>query len=293
MKFSKRIAIGVMVTAIALSLTACGGAPATSQPANDGETTGSNTSTGETTGDKKDDSTTPPKEDTKDDTKKDDVQAQSRTEKFFSGRYAINGKRWTYKVDSLYMNGEKQWTGTTIIASDGYRAYERMENFTGVADESDIYDPAKGVYYRVYSDTNRVVQYSIEGSRAGLLIYDYLYNTPKRTPSSNYKAGTYEINNVMYYCETWSSSYNGSESTTIFCFDKDDVEGKNLRYCISQSKTGDTVTNYILRKVSNISTEFDARLLQVPEGYDFYIYDKATGKEASTGTKTAKDYYPN
>lgn len=66
-----------------------------------------------------------------------------------------------------------------------------------------------------------------------------------------------------------------------------------MRYCISQSKTGDTVTNYILRKVSNISTEFDARLLQVPEGYDFYIYDKATGKEASTGTKTAKDSYPN
>ena len=341
MRLNKRIAIGVLATVMVLSmLTACsdsGGGAATAPDGGSGTSIGDNANT--EPDDKKDDSVTPPKEDT------DVVQAQNRTEKFFSGKYAINGKRWTYRVDSLYMNGEQQWTGTTIIASDGYRTYERMENFAGVVDENDIYDPAKGVYYRVYPDMNQVVQYSIEGSRSGLLIYDYLYNTPKRspssnyktglhkiddivyyceswtsnyevqysiedsksglliyeylyntpkqTPSSNYKAGLYKIDDIVYYCESWTSNYNGSETTTVFCFDKDDVEGKNLRYCVSQTKTGDKVTNCVLGKVSNIGTEFDAALLQIPEGYDFYIYDKNTGKEVSTGTKTGKDNYPN
>lgn len=289
MRLNKRIAIGVLAAVMALSmLTACsdsGGGDTTAPSGGSGTSVGGNTNT--EPDDKKDDSVTPPKEDT------DIVQAQNRTEKFFSGKYAINGKRWTYRVDSLYMNGEQQWTGTTIIASDGYRTYERMENFAGVVDENDIYDPAKGVYYRVYPDMNQVVQYSIESSRSGLLIYDYLYNTPKRSPSSNYKAGLYKIDDIVYYCESWTSKYNGSETTTVFCFDKDDVEGKNLRYCVSQTKTGDKVTNYVLRKVSNIGTEFDVALLQIPEGYNFYTYDKNTGKEVSTGTKTGKDNYPN
>lgn len=64
MRLSKRIAIGVMAAALALSMTACGG-DVPEQPSNSGAggtntSTGSNTSTD--TGDKKDDTTiTPPR----------------------------------------------------------------------------------------------------------------------------------------------------------------------------------------------------------------------------------------
>lgn len=296
MRLSKRIAIGVMAAALALSMTACGG-DVPEQPSNSGAG-GTNTSTGSNTNtepdDKKDDTNTPPK---KDDDKKDDVQLETRTEKFFSGKNIINSSHWTYMLESTiqYPSGSEYFLMREIVASDGNRTYQTVENVG--EDVKYIYDTKAKKTYRIFPNKNMVAEFpmgSIKGVK-GALTYDCYYGKKEDISSrrSECKVGTYKVDETVYYCERYPADYANGIGDDIYCFDMSDTEGKYLRYYITENKNGDTITQTTIRKVSNIGNTFDTSLLKIPEGYDIYTYDTNKNSYVETGTKTGKDNYPN
>ena len=295
MRLRKRIAIAVLATVLAVSMSACGGNPPEQKPDNSGTgdssiSTGGNTGAGTDTGDKKDDPATPPKEDGKEDQKEDNSKGiPVRTQNFFSGKYIVNGKQWTYTVEGRYTKDGKSWTETNVVASDGYRTRVTFENHAGISDEADIYDPQRKVYSRIYDDLGRVDEWPEEDILAGKLFFDYRYNTPKPNFGGEWKIGTYTVDGVTYYSEERTYSV----MDVIFCFDKNDVEGRNLRYCIWSNKDEKNVYTSAILKVTSLSNTVDEKLLQVPEGYDLYIGDREKLTVVATGKKTPKDNYPN
>ena len=96
---------------------------------------------------------------------------------------------------------------------------------------------------------------------------------------------------MIYYSDTYLHKYVEYDQLDIYCFDKDDTEGQNLRYLVELTMNGDRVSRTVVYKVTNISNTFDAELLQIPEGYD--IRTSENGRFVSTGETTGKDTYPN
>ena len=299
MRLSKRIAIGVMAAALALSMTACGG-DVPEQPSNSGAggtntSTGSNTSTD--TGDKKDDTTiTPPKDDSKEDNKKDEVQGETRTEKFFSGQNIVNGKQWTYTIQSQYWQNGRTWNDTIIVTSDGKRTCERRIYETDVHNQ--LYDPDWNFSYSIYDSKKTANQYPIKFSAMnGPLMFDYCYknkNQSMRRALISCETGTYTMDGIVYYSEAFTYPMNGQGTATFtYCYDMGDTQGTNLRYLIVEEKIGDTVEEKKIRKVTGISSVIDTSMLQVPEGYEVCKWDEASRTYVSTGETTSKDTYPN
>ena len=312
MRLSKRIAIGVMAVALALSMTACGG-DVPEQPSNSGAggtntSTGSDANTGTDTGDKKDETiTTPPKDDNKNDDKKDTMPAQTRAEKFFSGRYVINGAKWTYTVQhtSISVNSGRQETGNYIIASDGKRTMDRCL-FDNGKDLTQIIDWQQQTRYHfdsTDSDGSVNVQHWEEDysdTNYGYLCYDVWRQRTYKKPSlrefaDEYTAGTYQVDGVNYYGESYAHTYNdgmGSQEVRIYCFDQGDTEGLNLRYYINIRRNGNGENEHIDKyKVLSVSNTFDANYLQVPEGRSIWL--RVGNDYVLQEEKTPKDNYPN
>lgn len=304
MRRSKRIAIGVMAAALALSMTACGG-DVPEQPSNSGAggtntSTGSNTSTGTDTDDKKDDTTTtPPKENNKDDEKKDDAQVQSRTEKFFSGKNIVNGPQWTYTMQSQYWQEGKAWSGTIIMTSDGNRSCERKVNFTRGENIDTIYEHGWDYNYRIPVGERKIYEFPVEGYSHQVrgLGYNSFYYNMSIAFTRKFETGTYAIDGIVYYSETdtYPSSYAGQSAvnTVIYCYDMDDIAGQYLRYRIVEVTVGGQTVDKEINKITGISSTIDKSMLQVPEGYEVYRWDKTKQDYLRTGETTSKDTYPN
>ena len=304
MRLSKRIAIGVMAAALALSMTACGG-DVPEQPSNSGAdgtntSTGSNTSTD--TGDKKDDTKiTPPKDDSKEDDKKDEVQGETRTEKFFSGRNIINGARWTYTVERRGTVLESASNGTFVVASDSKRmTIKIVNNETGGSETiSDVRNKEQYIIKPVQHSVSKSKINSSYSYIPGMLDWDGIYFSGDaiqqiRSLTSNCEIGTYKIDNVVYYSETYTmKTSSNEEARNIFCFDMNDKEGMYLRYYITITKRDGKEIQNEVNRITNIKNTFDDSLLQIPEGYDIEVYDEVQKKYISTGEKTSKDNYPN
>ena len=309
MRLSKRIAIGVMAAALALSMTACGG-DVPEQPSNSGAG-GTNTSTGSNTGtdtgDKKDDTTTtPPKDDSKEDDKNDEMQGETRTEKFFSGRYAINGPKWTYtaQIKTSSLDEGETYSGTETYTTDGRRV--AVCTSWSNSDSVVLQDFQEKRMY-VFSNTNPEQPVGIrawEGDSTtntyyGRLRYDVLYQGKRNIPSlrefaNEYKVGTYRVDGVEYYSESYIHNYGDVEVTLIYCFDTGDIEGRNLRYFIEldrNSPNAEASYTYIC-KVLSASNTFDEKMLQVPEGREVYVI-AGSGESIKQDELSPKDTYPN
>lgn len=307
MRLNKRIAIGVLAAVMALSmLTACsdsGGGSTTAPSGGSGTSVGGNTNT--EPDDKKDDTTQPPKEDNKkDDTKNDTMPLQTRAEKFFSGRYTINGAKWTYTVQRTQtsLDDGRQSTGVYIIASDGKRTMDRCL-FDNGKDATTIIDWQQQREYSFDStnqgDTVFIQNWEEDYSETnyGYLCYDVWHQRTYKKPTlrefaDEYIAGTYQVDGVNYYAESYIHNYDtGTQEARIYCFDQGDTEGLNLRYYINITKYAGTSQQTNKYKVMNISNTFDASLLQVPEGRDVYL--RVGNDYVLQEEKTQKDNYPN
>ena len=307
MRLSKRLAVGVLAAVLALSMTACGGSSGngtggnpSSKPGQTPPSSGSSSSSSSSmsTTDKKDDINTSPKED------ENKMLIGTRTEKFFSGHNIINSAKWTYTdeiTDTEYSNR------TVMVASDDRRTYrkETQGNYDGI----EITDSKEKKEYKI-DETNRKVYIEDHGDIPyyGSLEYDCLYLKfdpiqSIRSGNVSCKIGTYQVDGVTYYSETYrstvgkywkSESKKGKlESTRIFCFDMGDTEGKNLRYYISVDVEDGVVARTVKNKITKISNTFDESLLRIPEGYRLYRDDPDTGKLVLVTESTPKDNYPN
>ena len=227
----------------------------------------------------------------------------TRTEKFFSGHNIINSAKWTYTseiTDTEYPNE------TIMVASDGRRTYRKETQ--GNYDHIKITDSKEKKEYTIY-EKNRKVHIDDHGDLPyyGSLEYDCLYLKfdpiqAIRSGNVSCKIGTYQVDGVTYYSETYRStvgSYYESESkkgklesTRIFCFDMGDTEGKYLRYYISVDEKDGVVARTVKNKITKISNTFDENLLRVPEGYEILTHDEKWNF-VYTGKLTPKDNYPN
>lgn len=299
MRLSKRIGfIGLTLILTASLMTGCGdnitppsGNDSLSKPGQTPPSSGSSSSSSSSTSttDKKDDINTSPKED------ENKMLIGTRTEKFFSGKNIINSSHWTYMLTIQYPSGSEDILMRVIVASDGNRTYQTVENVG--EDVKYIYDTKAKKAYRILPNKNMVVEFpmgSIKGVQ-GALTYDCCYGKKEDISSqrSECKVGTYKVGETVYYCERYPANYINGIGDDIYCFDMSDTEGKYLRYYITENKNGDTITRTTIRKVSNIGSTFDASLLKIPEGYDIYTYDTDKNSYVETGTKTGKDDYPN
>ena len=307
MKLKKRIAIGAMAAVLAAAMLAgCGGAPAkpsTSTGGNHAGTGGgsssSSSSSSTSTGDKKDDTATPPKEDGN---KKDDAQLETRTEKFFSGKYVINKTKWMYVMQRTHAWYEENRTSTTIytVATDGRRSVIKTEldsgDLTEIEDwkEKQRYDfnSAKaGGYVDIHP-----WQENPSSTKYGFLGYDILYqgvDQPSlREWADQREIGTYQVDGVKYYSETYTRNYEqGYQEQMIYCFDVGDKEGRNLRYYINLTRKDGKLLGMDKYKMIKISSDVDINLLRVPEGRT--IYRRVGDSGVVTNEKTPKDNYPN
>ena len=315
MRLSKRIAIGVMAAALALSMTACGG-DVPEQPSNSGAdgtntSTGSNTSTGTDTDDKKDETTTtPPKEDNKDNGIKDKVPNETRAQNFFSGRYIMNISKWTYTVLRTDVRAGGQIVSNDvaeIVARDGRRWVFKCKDGNFIITQ--LQDGKEGRRYEIINDsdhdwteveiTNNINYQEAYGYLGEDILWkgDNTYQTLTRFKRANkYEVGTREIGGVTYYSETYTFNY--PESTqyeeNIYCFDSGDIEGRYLRYYIRLLKNSNgEIEGGVINKITGLSNTFDEGLLQVPEGYDISVRNAGESEYVSTGEKTTKDTYPN
>ena len=307
MRLSKRLAAGVLAAVLALSMTACGGTGGgngaggnpSSKPGQTPPSSGSSSSSSSSTsmGDKKDDTNTSPKED------ENKMLIGTRTEKFFSGHNFINSAKWTYTneiTDTEYPNR------TVMVASDGRRTYRKKTqgNYVGI----EITDSKEKKEYAIY-EKHKNVHIEDHGDLPyyGSLEYDCLYLKfdpiqAIRSGNVSCKIGTYQVDGVTYYSETYrstvgryyeSESKKGKlESTRIFCFDMGDTEGKYLRYYISVDEKDGVVARTVKNKITKIGNTFDENLLRVPEGYEILTHDEKWNF-VYTGKLTPKDNYPN
>ena len=308
MRLGKRIGfIGLTLMLAASLLTGCGdnNTPPSendslSKPGQTPPSSGSSSSSSSSTSttDKKDDINTSPKED------ENKMLIGTRTEKFFSGHNIINSAKWTYTneiTDTEYPNR------TVMVASDGRRTYRKETQ--GNYDRIEITDSKEKKEYTI-SERNKNVRIEDHGDLPyyGSLEYDCLYLKfdpiqEIRSRNASCKIGTYQVDGVTYYSETYrstvgryyeSESKKGKlESTRIFCFDMGDTEGKNLRYYISVYVEDGVVARTVKNKITKISNTFDESLLRIPEGYRLYRDDPDTGKLVLVTESTPKDNYPN
>lgn len=274
----KKILVGALAVVLAVSmLTACGGPE---NGGNGGSDTEQKPSSQPDQGEGK--------EDGKDDGDKgngtespvEPVTGKSRTEKYFARVQDVGVK---------YHSAVEHWKNGTAVereeyASDGVRTYQKIWTKkygweTHVIDVNQqmvwTYDKEKKTAYcKTYKDSAPVLDLPSILSPKNYLV-----------EKEGYQVGTEVVDNITYTSEYFTDLFGKKIS---YCFDKDDLEGEELRCMVIDYPDGNR--EWIKVLLCN-QTEFDLRLLRVPEGYEYYRVDDNEPIE-DLGT-TPQDNYPD
>ena len=271
MRLSKRVAVGILTSILAVSLmTACGGGGGgtpngngNQKPSNSGASSGSTEN-----GDDTDNSGSSGKDDGNN--LENPSAMTSRTVKYFM-RQVVDGKNRYIR----YYNESDDWE--VEQACDGNRSYNKGIGST--ASErwvvNFIRDRAEGKLYEVDTKHNEIRSEDIDinnwtESSTGKTVRFI----PVNMKEFYWEPGTKTVHGVEYYCErTFYYAY---------CFDKDDTEGLKLKYVVEEAGSG---MDFVY-EIKEVSPKFDPELLRIPENYKLYYNDKYIGV-------TGKDNYPN
>ena len=274
MRRTRKIIAGFLAAVMAVSmLTACGGPEDGGHGSSDtGQKPSSQPEQGNEKGDEDKGSST--------ETPTDPVSGKSRTEKYFA-RVQNTGVK--------YHSAAEHWKNGTVIereeyASDGVRTYQKIwtEKYgweTHVVDVNQqmawTYDKEKKTAYcKTYKDPAPVLDLPSILSPKNYLV-----------EKEGYQVGTEVVDNITYTSEYFTDVFGKKIS---YCFDKDDLEGEELRCMVIDYPDGNR--EWIEPLLCN-QTDFNIKLLQVPEGYEYYRVDDNEPIEY-LGT-TPQDNYPD
>lgn len=286
MRLSKRLAAGVLVAVLALSMTACGGTgggngtggnpsskPGQTPPSSGSFSSSSSSSSSGTSGSSSTTAST----------------LNARSTKYFNRWEKLN--RFTYKVwMQLTENGETT-VSTIRIVTDGVRYSFQQWNEKGESDWRVLTDTKTKQTNYIYDDF--VLRQAQSDSMTSEDSPDYLKQMTMSGDSRHLNmpmtVGTTMVDGTLYYSETYEESAGGASRKFVYCFDAGDLEGRNLRYILEEGSymgtSGLQKATMKLKILENTETvDYDA--LRVPEGYGLMVDDKEEGT-------TPKDNYPN
>ena len=297
MRMMKRVAVGILAAAMALSLlTACGGSDAPSAP----ETPNNpGTSQGE---EKKDDSTNSKPEDKKDDEKKDppaeSKPEDKKDEEVADGSTVELNKSRTYKWVQEYASAQKAYIKMepvkpasqdvvcTESVTDGQKSYTKVTHKNGKTDEqfTELVSGNTQNFYRLYSDQKIAIMtsYTMNAANLNQNVFSDSYNyTVKKT--------THVVNAVPYYTEAFTIEDKDTKQTEtqLFCYD-------NTGSLVYLVYSPDTANEQIIRiQCSKVIP--DSAILSIPNGWSVYTvtygasYNDVTVKDQSGRELTTEE----
>ena len=279
MRLAKRIATVALAAVIALSmLTACGGG-GSSTGGNSGSTKPDKPGTSDTdkpgTGDNNNTEKPGDSKPSKDDTTKIRY-ADTRTAKYFASKGATQGN--VYLEATVKKTG---WEGPIVYARRGRTArynwdftsttqkkmYTR-ENRLAIEDNVYILDTERK-QYDIYTDYYPATEKDMKDAADNVRCANGFFMVPADDSNlQEIKIGECEVNGKKFYAETILLRTSGNDTSWfghyfIYCFEKNDVNGTNLKYVVQNDNQGQTIVT-----IQKVKSNPDQSLLEIPADYE-------------------------